>query len=152
MISSRTEYFKFNALDGAFANPKPDGSYSLGIQHITDGTSKTLLVGEANYGLASMKWTNCASQLGSPMWGDQTWALGYWFFSWGHMSADRPELYNNRETFVPSFSPRVFRSDHPGGVQFVLVDGSVKMLHDSSDPLVRAALVTRAGQDTVQDF
>ena len=66
MISSRTEYFKMSALDGAFANPKPDGSYSLGIQHITDGTSKTLLVGEANYGLASMKWTKLCESAGFP--------------------------------------------------------------------------------------
>jgi hypothetical protein len=152
MISSRSVYFKFDSLDGAFANPKLDGSYSLGIQHITDGTSKTLLVGEANYGLHAMKWTNCPGQVGSPKWGDQTWAEGYWALSWGHMSGAMPELYNNQEKYVHPDSMRAFRSDHPGGVQFVLLDGSVRFLPDSSDPLVRTSLVTRAGQDTVQDF
>jgi prepilin-type processing-associated H-X9-DG protein len=42
---------------------------------------------------------------------------------------------------------RTYRSDHPGGVQFVFVDGSVRFLPTESDPAVRYALVTRAGEE-----
>jgi prepilin-type processing-associated H-X9-DG protein len=45
-------------------------------------------------------------------------------------------------------SERTFRSDHPGGVQFVMLDGSVHFLPTNSDPDVRRALVTRAGGES----
>jgi prepilin-type N-terminal cleavage/methylation domain-containing protein len=151
LISTRTEYGLFKILDGAFANPTADGHYSLGFKNITDGTSKTLLVGEANFGLQAWRWDD-GPELGAPMWGDQTWAAGYWNLSWGHMAASKPQVYNNSsEYFVPE-SQRCFRSDHPGGVQFVLLDGSVRFLPTDSDPLVRKALVTRAGGETNTTF
>jgi prepilin-type N-terminal cleavage/methylation domain-containing protein/prepilin-type processing-associated H-X9-DG protein len=147
VISSRTEYSSFSSLDGAFANPEPDHPYSLDIRHITDGLSNTLLVGEVNYGHQGHLWQDCDAA-GSTKWGDQTWAEGYWALSWGHMSAKRPQLYNNSSTFYDPDSKRTFRSDHPGGVQFVMLDGSVQFLSDNSDPAVRVALVTREGGET----
>jgi prepilin-type N-terminal cleavage/methylation domain-containing protein len=152
IISTRTEYKKYGDLDGAFDNPTASGVYSLGYQHITDGTSKTLLVGEINYGHQDMLWSGCTGFDGSPKWGDQTWAEGYWFFSWGHMATNFPSIYNNSKDFAPNNSERAFRSDHPGGVQFVLLDGSVKFLSNSSNPEVRRALVTRAGGETDSQF
>lgn len=148
IISTRTEYKKYLDLDGAFDNPADDGHYSLSVQHITDGMSKTLLVGETNYGLQKLLWTNCPALNGSSMWGDQTWAQGYWAYSWGHMSGAIPQLFNNSTDFQSPDSMRVFRSDHHGGVQFVLLDGSVHFLSSDSDPEVRRALVTRAGGET----
>jgi len=148
IISSRTEYLKFQSLDGAFANPKAGSRYSLSIQHIPDGMSKTLLIGETNYGHQKMLWTKCSSVNGQIMWGDQTWADGYWALAWGHMSGKYPALYDNSHDYTPPDSDRTFRSDHPGGVQFVLLDGSVHFLSDSSDPNVRRALVTRAGGES----
>ncbi|MEO0531481.1 MAG: H-X9-DG-CTERM domain-containing protein, partial [Planctomycetota bacterium] len=44
---------------------------------------------------------------------------------------------------------RTYRSDHPGGVNFALLDGSVRFLVTETAPLVRRALVTRAGQEVV---
>jgi prepilin-type N-terminal cleavage/methylation domain-containing protein/prepilin-type processing-associated H-X9-DG protein len=147
IISTRTAYSLFGNLDGAFANPTDDGHYSLGFKNITDGTSKTLLVGEINFGHQKWLWDDGPS-IGTPMWGDQTWANGYWALAWGHMSAADPSLYNNTNKYSPPFSHRCFRSDHPGGVQFVMLDGSVRFLPTDSDPLVRTALVTRAGGET----
>jgi prepilin-type N-terminal cleavage/methylation domain-containing protein len=147
LISSRTDYGNFASLDGAFENPTSDGSYTLGMQHITDGTSKTLLVGEINYGLQNMLWTTCPALNGSAMFGDQTWAHGYWALAWGHMAAKFPGLYNNSTDYAPPHSNRSFRSDHPGGVQFALVDGSVQFVTDDTSPEVRRALVTRAGEE-----
>ena len=147
MISSRTAYAKHHDLDGAFATPKESQPYRLGFKHIKDGTTKTLLFGEIDYGYRDFKWSDCPDLDGQSKWGDTTWANGYWFFAWGHMSSEFPELYNNNDRFLSPYSPRVFRSDHPGGVQFVYLDGSVSLLSDDTDADVRNALVTRAGTD-----
>jgi prepilin-type N-terminal cleavage/methylation domain-containing protein len=151
-ISSRTEYAKRNSLDGAFANPSANGAYSLAARHITDGLSNTLLVGEINYGHHGYTWENCDSQNGQTKWGDHTWAHGYWAHGWGHMSAKYPGLYNNTAYYGGADSNRVFRSDHPGGVQFALLDGSVHFLRDGTDPEIRRALVTRAGEEVDHQF
>lgn len=150
VISTRTTYSGHGRLDGAFRNPVEGRPYTLSYQHITDGTSKTLLVGEVNYGHAEYVWTDCGEKNGSPKWGDTTWANGYWFFAWGHMSSDLPQLFNNVDLFASPNSARTFRSDHPAGVHFVFLDGSVDLLANDSDPKVREALVTRAGQETTQ--
>ena len=76
-----------------------------------------------------------------------TWAHGYWAESWGHMGGSSPQFYNNSDLYFPPNSRRVFRSDHPGGVNFVRLDGSVFFLTDDSDPTLREALVTRDGQE-----
>jgi len=148
LISTRTRYYNYTKLDGAFANPDGDNPYHLGLHHITDGTSRTLLAGEINFGHVEFMWTtaDCPKHHGSPRWGDFAWAQGYWARAWGHMSDDNPAAYNS-PAFQPPFSHRVFRSDHAGGVHFVLLDGSVRMLRDDSSPEVRRALVTRAGNE-----
>lgn len=151
VISSRTTYSGHQKLDGAFRNPVAGRKYSLGYQHIIDGTSKTLLVGEVNYGHADFIWSDCEERNGTPKWGDTTWANGYWYYAWGHMSADLPWLFNNVDLFASPNSSRVFRSDHVGGVNFVFLDGSVDMLANDSDPIVREALVTRAGREVTAD-
>ncbi len=147
IISTRTDYSLFTNLDGAFANPSEDGHYSLGMQHILDGTSKTLLVGETNFNHRKWNWSNAGSLNGTIKWGDQTWAQGYWALSWGHMAASYETIYNNSTDYADPLSNRCFRSDHPGGVQFVMLDGSVRFLGNESDPNVRRALVTRAGSE-----
>ncbi len=151
-ISSRTEYSKHGSLDGAFANPPESGVYWLDAEHVTDGLSNTFLVGEVNYGHNSYLWENCDGQNGQTKWGDHTWAHGYWAHGWGHMSAKYPDLYNNSSYYGGADSNRAFRSDHPSGVQFVLLDGSVHFLRDGTDPAIRRALVTRAGEETDHNF
>lgn len=150
MISTRTKYSQYTNLDGAFKTPLAGRPYDLSFQHITDGTSKTLLVGEVNYGHESFRWNDCAARRGEPKWGDATWSRGYWFYAWGHMSDELRDLYNNRELFASPYSARVFRSDHRGGVNFVLLDGSVRFLENETDGQIRAALVTRAGQEVLE--
>jgi hypothetical protein len=149
MISSRTDYGLYQTLDGAFANPADDGHYSLDFKNITDGTSKTLLIGETNYGHIKWLWTGTPGLNGTPMYGDQTWAHGYWALSWGHMANTYPQLYNNTSVYLSPHSKRVFRSDHSGGVYFVMLDASVQFLTNETDPAVRRALVTRAGDESV---
>lgn len=157
LISTRAEYGDFSQLDGAFKNlsmrESGPGSftvepYDLRMQHVIDGTSKTLFAGETNYGLHKWLWSGCAGKNGTAKFGDHTWAHGYWNFSWGHMAASNPTLFNNSNAPATSDSQRTYRSDHPGGVQFVMLDGSVHFLTDSSSSDVRRALVTRAGGES----
>jgi prepilin-type N-terminal cleavage/methylation domain-containing protein/prepilin-type processing-associated H-X9-DG protein len=146
-------------LDGAFVNPNTvgDGSYNLAFKHITDGLSKTFLVGESNYSIREYTWDKCGSLNGQPRWGDQTWANGYWFDGWGHLSWSFYELtnrsYYNRNsisademTFISKIM-RVYRSDHPGGSQFVYLDGSVHYVPSSVEYPILRAFVTRAGEE-----
>ena len=149
VISSRTAYSKHTNLDGAFANPPADGRYRLRIEQIVDGTSKTILFGEIDYGFKDYRWSGCAAAASEPKWGDTTWANGYWFYAWGHMSTEFPQLYNSNAKFVSPYSARVFRSDHPNGVNFVMLDDSVRFIADDTSPEVRAALVTRAGSESI---
>ena len=145
ITSTRTTYFGFGKLDGAFANPSGDGQYDLGIRQITDGTSRTLLVGEICYVHEGKVAANCSGAISSPGSADYAWADGYWALSWGHMAAQFPGLYNNPVDYQTPHSSRTFRSDHPQGVQFVMLDGSVHFIDDSVSSDIRRALVTRAG-------
>jgi prepilin-type N-terminal cleavage/methylation domain-containing protein/prepilin-type processing-associated H-X9-DG protein len=158
ITSTRTQYNFINAgkFDGAFTWPAASGTagnytvpaYTLSMKQITDGLSKTLLVGETNYGLQAYKWDDCPSVNGSSRWGRYFWAQGYPVEGWGHMTGEFPALYNDSEDFVSPNSLTTFRSDHPGGVQFVMLDGSVRYVGNESAPEVRVALVTRAGGDS----
>jgi prepilin-type processing-associated H-X9-DG protein len=160
IISTRTQYAKWD-LDGAFAltdwikdesNRYVVQPYQLSLKHVTDGASKTLLVGEINYGMRNLKWDSCPGLAGSSRWGSFMWARGYPVESWGHMTTNLPSLYNNSEDYVAPNSRTTYRSDHPGGVQFAFLDGSVHWLGDDSVPTVRRALVTRAGNETDTNF
>lgn len=151
VISTRTAYSNHKRLDGAFENPPSRGRYNLRTKHIRDGMTKTIFAGEVNYGHRDYRWTDCAERNGQSKWGDATWANGYWFFAWGHMSADFPQLYNNSEVYAHPNSARVFRSDHPGGVNFVMLDASVRFLTSDTDPKIRSALVTRSGGELISD-
>ncbi len=152
MISTRTEYSAGKVasgdLDGAFASPVEQNQYDLDFENFTDGTSHTLLIGETNYGFRDLEWSDCG---GGTKWGDQKWAEGYWALSWGHIDWQLYDKfghasYNRFDRVVNgNASLRVFRSDHPGGAQFVFVDGSVHLVPTEIDYPVLRALVTRAG-------
>jgi prepilin-type N-terminal cleavage/methylation domain-containing protein/prepilin-type processing-associated H-X9-DG protein len=146
-------------LDGAFASPLPNNTpYSLALRNITDGASKTFLVGEMNYGIIGMTWDVCPGLSGTPEWGDQTWAAGYWYDAWGHIdwttySASGKGSYNSDHIVSDkTHIAREFRSDHPGGAQFVFLDGSVHFVSETVDYPVLRALVTRAGDETNYNF
>jgi prepilin-type processing-associated H-X9-DG protein len=159
IISTRTEHASWalsnpesakRIMNGAFTYPTPGTAYELELKHFLDGTSKTLLVGEINYGLSDWKWSSCASQNGQIKWGEQTWADGYWFNAWGHIDwlfyeQFAQSSYNAQTQVNAKTTQRVFRSDHPGGAQFVMVDGSVQFIPETIDYPVLRALVTRAG-------
>src|SRR5690606_29817033 len=53
--------------------------------------------------------------------------------------------------FDPNWT-RSFRSDHQGGVQFALTDGSVHFISEDIDAAVLDALATRNGGEVIGEF
>jgi prepilin-type N-terminal cleavage/methylation domain-containing protein/prepilin-type processing-associated H-X9-DG protein len=104
-----------------------------------DGASKTLMIGELDYGLKDLMWTTC-DRIG-PRFGTAAWAVGYPGISWGSTYG----VFNSERLITGTNEWITFRSDHPGGVQFAMVDGSVRFIHDTTDATVLNGLATRAG-------
>lgn len=148
LISTRTAYLPF-VNDGAFDNTSDNTVYHLGLKHITDGASNTLLAGEINYAFEQREPLPSVDVPPTPgKGGGFAWAQGYWALAWGHMASTTPALFNNNDKYSPPMSTRTYRSDHASGVNFVLLDGSARMITNDSDPQVRRALVTRQGDET----
>jgi prepilin-type N-terminal cleavage/methylation domain-containing protein/prepilin-type processing-associated H-X9-DG protein len=110
------------------------------IKEITDGTSHTMLVGEASpVDGNSVAWS-CE--------GD--WAITGVQINWNWRSF--PSCVS--ATGVPScwWNMRGFRSSHPGGVQFAFADGSVRYIPDNIDHPIYRALSTRKKGDSTGDY
>jgi prepilin-type N-terminal cleavage/methylation domain-containing protein len=141
--AKREDRYGPGTVDGAFDYPpRPGERYDLPLARILDGASKTFLIGEIDYGFANWEWTGtCTGSKG----GEFHWAQSYQLLAWGHVAAKSTmDLFNATELVAP-VNNIVFRSDHPGGVQFVMLDGSVHFVSGDSDRRVRNALVTRSG-------
>ncbi|MGL4553071.1 MAG: H-X9-DG-CTERM domain-containing protein, partial [Gemmataceae bacterium] len=53
---------------------------------------------------------------------------------------------------LPTYAAVTSRSHHPGGVNAVLMDGSVRFVRDAVGPSVWRALATRAGGEVIGDY
>jgi prepilin-type N-terminal cleavage/methylation domain-containing protein len=147
VLSTRVEYGTYGALDGAFANPPETAGarYECEFEEVTDGSSNTLLVGETNFSFGNYLWDAGCALDGTTRWGDHAWAAGYWFYAWGHTGEGRKYNFNNTNAKWDSAFTSTYRSDHAGGVQFVLLDGSVQFLRTEIERAALFALITRAG-------
>jgi len=111
------------------------------FKSITDGLSQTLLVGELDYGLANYNWGACKNR--DRRWGATRWGAGYPGVSLATTSGQF-----NSDRLITGFAEFVtFRSDHPGGAQFALADGSVKFLVDTIDEDTLDKLSTRVSNE-----
>jgi prepilin-type N-terminal cleavage/methylation domain-containing protein/prepilin-type processing-associated H-X9-DG protein len=124
---------------------KDQGRTSIPRISAQDGTTKTFLVGEFDYGLSNLMWTEVDRV--EPRWGTAAWAIGYPGMSWGSTYG----VYNSDRLINGSDEWFTFRSDHPGGAYFAMVDGSVRFVRDEIDAAALNALATRNGEDAAPD-
>ncbi|TWT36426.1 hypothetical protein KOR34_13310 [Posidoniimonas corsicana] len=159
-----TTSYKGNAGDGDFEQPSPENPigfwtydpsfrcyngtdcvgmfwrttyYKGGVKmrQVTDGTSKTFLVGEASpLDNNSAAWSS-----------DGDWAITGIELNWNYQESGFCTGTNG--TGGRDCWPRIrgFRSFHPGGVNFAMVDGSVSFITNNIDHLNYRAMSTREG-------
>ena len=100
------------------------GNSDVSLAKITDGTSKTLMIGERDRRCRQGAWIGVRNPPGPDLWGT--------YFVRGRVSI---RLNDPREIDVPAGSqsrkcPEGFSSAHIGGAFFAFVDGHVQFLND----------------------
>jgi prepilin-type N-terminal cleavage/methylation domain-containing protein/prepilin-type processing-associated H-X9-DG protein len=136
--------------NGAIIHPRY-GVTTISKISSQDGSSKTLLVGEMNYGLTNYFWSTC-KPANTVKGGETRWAVGYYGITWASTAAPLNSTRLQEQVlgiFYKEYDS--FRSDHPSGVNFAFVDGSVRFLSDGISLDVLQALATRDGTEAL-DF
>lgn len=140
-------------LDGAivYTDSKPG---TTRIRDFVDGTTNTLLIGETAYNLPDYVFSatsppDCAGQ--------SRYSFTYWSNPYPGSTGNTTAYdFNPRDVAGDSIFDanwtRSFRSDHTGGVQFSLADGSVHFISENIDAGILDALATRAGGEVVGEF
>jgi prepilin-type N-terminal cleavage/methylation domain-containing protein len=131
-----------NPHNGAIVGPM---SGRTGMRDIVDGTSNTLMVGEAAWNIPDYLFTS------GPCSGQIRWGFSYW---------SSPYPLATAFTTMAPFNPKKggaavlsrFRSEHIGGSQFALVDGSVRFVSENISQTVLDATGTRAGGEVSGEF
>lgn len=123
------------------------------FRDIIDGTSSTLLVGETAYNLPDYRFTSPSSSCS----GESRYSFTYWSNPYpGSTICTTAFAFNPRDVADDGIFDlnwmKSFRSDHTGGVQFVLVDGSVHFISGNIDRDLLHAISTRNGREVVGEF
>ncbi len=101
------------------------------LREVTDGTSNTFLIGETSPEDGnSAAWSS-----------DGDWAITAIELNWDWQASGACNTAGARECWTRQ---RGFRSKHPGGAQFAMVDASATFIQDGIEPLVYRALSTRS--------
>lgn len=115
------------------------------MRDITDGTSNTLQAGEAAWNIPDYLFTS------GPCSGQVRWGFTYW---------SSPYPLATAFTTMAPFNPKSggaavlsrFRSEHIGGSQFAMVDGSVRFVSENISQQVLDAAGTRGGGEVLGEF
>jgi prepilin-type N-terminal cleavage/methylation domain-containing protein/prepilin-type processing-associated H-X9-DG protein len=95
------------------------GNSHLSAKNVTDGTSKTFMIGERSGFCLAATWIGARN----PLDGSETWS-SYWAMAHAAFPLNYP-VTGNHNTCTESFS-----SPHPGGGYFAYCDGSVHWIDD----------------------
>jgi len=125
---------------------------------ITDGLTSTILIGETSGRAWDYSSVNSAHPSGKA---DAAWAYGTNVIALGGGPSPPASMINRFQpsppaNSVPAGSPAHWTdkhqlySDHPGGVQALMCDGSVQFLDEKTDALVMWALATRSNNDIAE--
>ena len=152
---------------GQYSIPQPNQT-AVRLSDITDGASKTLLLGERSH--VDRNYDSFAGQ----GWQQTMGEYGFWTGSGGHLALGDvtlssyapinylvPMNFAARKTASPPANSATaftyysdqrlcaFGSGHPGGANLALADGSIQFLSDSIDLATLRALSTRSGGEVV---
>jgi prepilin-type processing-associated H-X9-DG protein len=108
--------------------------FELKLKDITDGQSKTFMVGE---GVVSQDFHSAA------LFADGDWASCNVPLNFFLLGLDEQGVTDQW------YQMRGFRSMHPGGAQFVMGDGSVQFVQEGIDHKTYRGLATRNGGEIV---
>jgi prepilin-type N-terminal cleavage/methylation domain-containing protein len=144
---------------GSSLSPQNDPHTNLQavrIADVTDGTTNTLMLGEKSH--LDQKFDQwIASNSGYKMHQLSVWAWSGGLKGSAHVTCSSAGPLNQK---VPSTSPnftdqdrrfQTWGSGHPGGVNFVLSDGSVRFIRDSLTTTTLTQLSTRAGGEVIAE-
>jgi len=125
----------------AFADQR-DGQLCR-VASVTDGTSNTILIGEAlpQQDLNNDFWTFTGTCSGTTI--PLNWDTSR------TKCSDGAVFGTNDLHCRAAYSARGFKSRHPGGANFLFGDGSVRFLKNSIDPFTYNAIGSRAGGEIV---
>ena len=120
------------------------------VAEVTDGLSKTILAGETTFTQRDYLWTS-GPRVGQLRGGVGEWAWGYCGYSFG---ATGTPFNRHNDPTAGSVTARLtaFRSDHPGGANFLFGDAAVRFLSESVDATIYRHLGTRAGGELTGDL
>ena len=154
--------------DGIFhaTGPAAPGFSQVKPADITDGLSNSLFFGERNHRDPNYDTFLAPGWIIEPMWQWGWWApsggnfglsdvtmstLAPVNYKLGFSFANRPPDASSQAGFASYDALRVcsFGSQHPGGANFAMADGSVRFLKDTTAMAVLRALGTRAGGEVV---
>jgi prepilin-type N-terminal cleavage/methylation domain-containing protein/prepilin-type processing-associated H-X9-DG protein len=123
------------------------------VADITDGTSQTIAVGERSHNLSYVTWTarSIGGWLGktSPIEGGTDQFNPSPEECWTQVLGPAGVRDGNRTPNDPQAHVEDYWSRHPGGVNFLFADGSVKFIKQTIHPIPWRALATRAGGEVV---
>lgn len=112
-------------------NSSPNKQYRK-IADITDGTSNTFGLGETDFSPTGTPSTSMGA----------VWSYGYMYSAGTTLHAFN--IHNHTSAPIGAF-----RSEHPGGAHFLMMDGSVHFFAQNIDNNLYCSLSTRAGNEIV---